>query len=192
MIQAKFGSSSVAERQLEIYSTAVLLATERPPKAPRCADHLTGFSMSFCLGPPLPKLTYRGTTMKLPDSGGPGAACEGWLPIARNSEQAGLTTGTTLLLQVKAVAQAHGRIQQAQLCRLSGHCLSAPRLHLILPPGQKTSVFGGLVLCADCIGSLQLVRISLGLAAPCLGPSTCGGAVVYTSGSTRAPGSTGG
>ena len=46
MIQAKFGSSSVAERQLEIYSTAVLLATERPPKAPRCAAQPTGFSMS--------------------------------------------------------------------------------------------------------------------------------------------------
>ena len=118
MIQAKFGSSSVAERQLEIYSTAVLLATERPPKAPRCADHLTGFSMSSCLAPrpPLPKSSYRGTTMKLPDSGGPGAACEGWLPIVCESEQVGLTTGTTLLLQVKAVAQAHGRIQQAQLC----------------------------------------------------------------------------
>ena len=49
MIQAKFGSSSVAERQLEIYSTAVLLATERPPKAPRCAAHPTCCSVSAVL-----------------------------------------------------------------------------------------------------------------------------------------------
>lgn len=35
MIQAKFGLVAVAERQLETYSTAVLLATESPPKPPR-------------------------------------------------------------------------------------------------------------------------------------------------------------
>ena len=35
MIQAKFGLAAVAERQLETYSTAVLLATESPPKPPR-------------------------------------------------------------------------------------------------------------------------------------------------------------
>ena len=37
MIQAKFGLVAVAERQLETYSTAVLLATESPPKPPRSA-----------------------------------------------------------------------------------------------------------------------------------------------------------
>ena len=77
MIQAKFGSSSVAERQLEIYSTAVLLATERPPKAPRCAAHLTGCSTSACLSSPS-DCPHSGATMKLPASGGPGVACEGW------------------------------------------------------------------------------------------------------------------
>ena len=35
MIQAKFGLAAVAERQLETFSTAVLLATESPPKPPR-------------------------------------------------------------------------------------------------------------------------------------------------------------
>ena len=35
MIQAKFGLAAVAERQLETYSTAVLLATESPPTPPR-------------------------------------------------------------------------------------------------------------------------------------------------------------
>ncbi len=35
MIQAKFGLAAVATRQLETYSTAVLLATESPPKPPR-------------------------------------------------------------------------------------------------------------------------------------------------------------
>lgn len=35
MIQAKFGLSQIAVRQLEIYTTAVLLATLRPPQPPR-------------------------------------------------------------------------------------------------------------------------------------------------------------
>ncbi|XP_076898086.1 phosphoenolpyruvate carboxylase 4-like isoform X2 [Bidens hawaiensis] len=35
MVQAKFGSPGMAVRQLEIYTTAVLLATLRPPKPPR-------------------------------------------------------------------------------------------------------------------------------------------------------------
>ncbi|KAK9063764.1 hypothetical protein SSX86_017636 [Deinandra increscens subsp. villosa] len=35
MVQAKFGMPGVAVRQLEIYTTAVLLATLRPPKPPR-------------------------------------------------------------------------------------------------------------------------------------------------------------
>jgi len=35
MIQAKFGLAAVATRQLETYSTAVLLATESPPTPPR-------------------------------------------------------------------------------------------------------------------------------------------------------------
>lgn len=35
MIQAKFGLAAVAERQLETYSTAVMLATESPPMPPR-------------------------------------------------------------------------------------------------------------------------------------------------------------
>lgn len=39
MIQAKFGLVAVAERQLETYSTAVLLATESPPKPPRSVTH---------------------------------------------------------------------------------------------------------------------------------------------------------
>lgn len=39
MIQAKFGLAAVAERQLETYSTAVLLATESPPKPPRQTFH---------------------------------------------------------------------------------------------------------------------------------------------------------
>ena len=60
MIQAKFGSSSVAERQLEIYSTAVLLATERPPKAPRCAADQTCYHVSACVS--FLKLFYCGTT----------------------------------------------------------------------------------------------------------------------------------
>jgi phosphoenolpyruvate carboxylase len=38
MIQAKFGSSPVAQRQLEIISTAVLQATETPPKPPKNAQ----------------------------------------------------------------------------------------------------------------------------------------------------------
>ncbi|KAK9823233.1 hypothetical protein WJX72_001252 [[Myrmecia] bisecta] len=37
MVQAKFGIPAVAERQLEIYTTAVLLATEHPPKPARHA-----------------------------------------------------------------------------------------------------------------------------------------------------------
>ena len=35
MVQAKFGIPAVAQRQLEIYTTAVLLATRTPPKPPR-------------------------------------------------------------------------------------------------------------------------------------------------------------
>ncbi|XP_076951177.1 phosphoenolpyruvate carboxylase 4-like [Bidens hawaiensis] len=35
MVQAKFGLPGVAVRQLEVYTTAVLLATLRPPKPPR-------------------------------------------------------------------------------------------------------------------------------------------------------------
>jgi hypothetical protein len=35
MIQAKFGSLGVAARQMEVFSTAVLLATLSPPKPPR-------------------------------------------------------------------------------------------------------------------------------------------------------------
>ena len=35
MVQAKFGIPQVAQRQLEIFSTAVLLATESPPPHPR-------------------------------------------------------------------------------------------------------------------------------------------------------------
>ena len=35
MIQAKFGSLAVAARQMEVFSTAVLLATLSPPKPPR-------------------------------------------------------------------------------------------------------------------------------------------------------------
>ena len=35
MVQAKFGIPAVAQRQLEIYTTAVLLATVAPPKPPR-------------------------------------------------------------------------------------------------------------------------------------------------------------
>ncbi|XP_039143170.1 phosphoenolpyruvate carboxylase 4 isoform X2 [Dioscorea cayenensis subsp. rotundata] len=35
MVQAKFGLPQIAVRQLEIYTTAVLLATMRPPKPPR-------------------------------------------------------------------------------------------------------------------------------------------------------------
>lgn len=38
MIQAKFGLSQTAVRQLEIYTTAVLLATLHPPDPPRCAS----------------------------------------------------------------------------------------------------------------------------------------------------------
>ncbi|KAJ0962817.1 hypothetical protein J5N97_027939 [Dioscorea zingiberensis] len=35
MVQAKFGQPQIAVRQMEIYTTAVLLATMRPPKPPR-------------------------------------------------------------------------------------------------------------------------------------------------------------
>ncbi len=35
MVQNKFGTPQVAQRQLEIFSTAVLLATELPPRSPR-------------------------------------------------------------------------------------------------------------------------------------------------------------
>ena len=35
MVQIKFGTPQVAQRQLEIFSTAVLLATESPPRSPR-------------------------------------------------------------------------------------------------------------------------------------------------------------
>ena len=35
MVQAKFGLPQTAVRQLEIYTTAVLLATLRPPQPPR-------------------------------------------------------------------------------------------------------------------------------------------------------------
>lgn len=35
MVQNKFGIPQVAQRQLEIFSTAVLLATESPPMRPR-------------------------------------------------------------------------------------------------------------------------------------------------------------
>ena len=35
MVQNKFGTPQVAQRQLEIFSTAVLLATELPPSSPR-------------------------------------------------------------------------------------------------------------------------------------------------------------
>lgn len=34
-LQAKFGISAVAQYQLEIYTTAVLLATLKPPSPPR-------------------------------------------------------------------------------------------------------------------------------------------------------------
>jgi phosphoenolpyruvate carboxylase len=37
MVQAKFGIPVVAANQLEIYTTAVLLATVKPPPAPKCA-----------------------------------------------------------------------------------------------------------------------------------------------------------
>lgn len=36
MVQAKFGLTSLACRNLEVYTTAVLLATMSPPKPPRC------------------------------------------------------------------------------------------------------------------------------------------------------------
>lgn len=35
MVQAKFGISGVAQYQLEIYTTAVLQATLKPPNPPR-------------------------------------------------------------------------------------------------------------------------------------------------------------
>ncbi|XP_057845626.2 phosphoenolpyruvate carboxylase 4 isoform X2 [Cryptomeria japonica] len=38
MVQAKFGLAQTAVRQLEIYTTAVLIATLHPPDSPRCAD----------------------------------------------------------------------------------------------------------------------------------------------------------
>ena len=37
MVQAKFGVPSVAERQLEIYTSAVLKATLQPPDDAKCA-----------------------------------------------------------------------------------------------------------------------------------------------------------
>ena len=36
MVEAKFGLPQIAVRQLEIYTTAVLLATLRPPLPPSC------------------------------------------------------------------------------------------------------------------------------------------------------------
>lgn len=41
MVQAKFGIPVVALNQLEIYTTAVLLATVKPPPAPKCAEWRT-------------------------------------------------------------------------------------------------------------------------------------------------------
>ena len=49
MIQAKFGLAAVAERQLETYSTAVLLATESPPKPPRYARLITLLPNPACV-----------------------------------------------------------------------------------------------------------------------------------------------
>lgn len=48
MIQAKFGLVAVAERQLETYSTAVLLATESPPKPPRSVRHPASCALLVC------------------------------------------------------------------------------------------------------------------------------------------------
>lgn len=68
MIQAKFGLVAVAERQLETYSTAVLLATESPPKPPRYpappSPHTHTHGTSSQLGS-LPHLSIAETTCHL-------------------------------------------------------------------------------------------------------------------------------
>ena len=51
MVQAKFGMPAVAGRQMEVFSTAVLLATHSPPRSPRKAEwraHMERMSAISC------------------------------------------------------------------------------------------------------------------------------------------------
>ena len=44
-LQAKFGISAVAQSSMELYTTAVLRASLRPPSPPKCEVSTTPFSM---------------------------------------------------------------------------------------------------------------------------------------------------
>ena len=51
MVQAKFGMPAVAGRQMEVFSTAVLLATHSPPRSPRKPEwraHMERMSAISC------------------------------------------------------------------------------------------------------------------------------------------------
>ena len=51
MVQAKFGMPAVAGRQMEVFSTAVLLATHSPPRSPRkpeWREHMERMSAISC------------------------------------------------------------------------------------------------------------------------------------------------
>ena len=51
MVQAKFGMPAVAGRQMEVFSTAVLLATQSPPSSPRKPEwraHMERMSAISC------------------------------------------------------------------------------------------------------------------------------------------------
>ncbi len=51
MVQAKFGMPAVAGRQMEVFSTAVLLVTHSPPRSPRKPEwraHMERMSAISC------------------------------------------------------------------------------------------------------------------------------------------------
>jgi phosphoenolpyruvate carboxylase len=51
MVQAKFGMPAVAGRQMEVISTAILLATQSPPSSPRKPEwraHMERMSAISC------------------------------------------------------------------------------------------------------------------------------------------------
>lgn len=65
MVQAKFGLPQMAVRQLEIYTTAVLLATLRPPLPPRDKRFLLYYQNQFKLFSPEYKLQTKRVSIKI-------------------------------------------------------------------------------------------------------------------------------